>query len=195
MFFPQHDAPAPTYGSCRRPNEVVKSAMRRRRIELLMEYFRDSQTECRRVQRLQPPPPLPAFYPPAPSLIDGLIGMFEMRQSLLSDSFKLSLSPVIQSVGLAPIFSSTDTIPTYALYRGLHTPAILQKRLGLDADQALCQERDTNSIGGIVLAVEMRSDAGEEYDYEAIKDLPPALAPAAAIEISESDEDSDDSDD
>jgi hypothetical protein len=53
-----------------------------------MEYFRDSQTECRRVQRLQPPPPLPAFYPPTPSLIDGLIGMFEMRQqSLLSDSF------------------------------------------------------------------------------------------------------------
>jgi hypothetical protein len=41
----------------------------------------------------------------------------------------------------------------------------------------------------------MRSDAGEEYVYEAIKDLPPALAPAAAIEISESDDDSDDSDD
>jgi hypothetical protein len=88
---------------------------------------------------------------------------------------------------LAPIFSSTDTVPTYA--------TILQKRLGLDADQALCEERDTNSIGGIVLAVEMRSDAGEEYDYEAIKDLPPALAPAAAIEISESDYHSDDSDD
>jgi hypothetical protein len=43
-----------------------------------------------------------------------------------------------------------------------------------------------------VLAVEMRSDAGEEFDYEAMEDLPP---PAAAIEISESDEDSDDSDD
>jgi hypothetical protein len=122
--------------------------------------------------------------------------MFEMRQqSLMSDSFKLSLSRVFQSVGLAPIFSSTDTIPTYALYRGPQTPAILQKRLGLDADQALCEGRDTNSIGGIVLAVEMRSDAGEEYDSEAIKDLPPSLAPAAAFEISESDDDSDDSDD
>jgi hypothetical protein len=30
-------------------------------------------------------------------------------------------------------------------------------------------------IGAIVLAVEMRSDAGAEYDYEAIEDLPPAL--------------------
>jgi hypothetical protein len=38
----------------------------------------------------------------------------------------------------------------------------------------------------------MRSDAGEVY---AMEDLPPALAPAAAIEISESDGDSDDSDD
>jgi hypothetical protein len=96
-----------------------------------MEYFRGYQTQCRRVQRLQPPPPLPAFYPPAPSIIDGLIRMFEMRQpSLLSDSFKLSLSRVSQSVGLAPIFSSTDTVPTYALYRGPHTPTILQKRLG-----------------------------------------------------------------
>jgi hypothetical protein len=30
-------------------------------------------------------------------------------------------------------------------------------------------------IDQIVLVVEMRSDAGEEYDYEAIEDLPPAL--------------------
>jgi hypothetical protein len=38
---------------------------------------------------------LPVFYPPAPSLIDGVIRMFEMRQqSLMSDSFKLSLSRV-----------------------------------------------------------------------------------------------------
>jgi hypothetical protein len=94
--------------------------------------------------------------------------MFEMRQqSLMSDSFKLSLSWVFQSVGLAPI----RILFTYALYRP-QTPAILQKRLGLDADEALCEERDTNSIGGIVLAVEMRSDAGEEYDSEVSLYLP-----------------------
>jgi hypothetical protein len=37
----------------------------------------------------------------------------------------------------------------------------------------------------IRLVVEMRSDAGEEYDYEAIEVLPPALAQRVAFEMSE----------
>jgi hypothetical protein len=74
-------------------NSVVKSAMRKRRIGHLMKYFRTYQAECRQVQRLQPPLPLPAFNPPSPTIAHGLDGMFEMReQSLLKDSFKLSLS-------------------------------------------------------------------------------------------------------
>jgi hypothetical protein len=40
----------------------------------------------------------------------------------------------------------------------------------------------------MMLAVEMRSDAGNEYDYKAIEDSPAALAPAAAIEFVESDD-------
>ena len=134
---------------------------------------------------------LPAFHPT--SIVDGLIGMFEMReQSLLNDSFKHSLSRVFQSVGLAPIVSSTDPVGTYALYRGPHTPSSLQKRFGLKEDEALWEERDPNSIGGIMLGVDLRSEAGEEYDFEAIQDPPPALATAAAIEILDSDDGSDD---
>ena len=113
------------------------------------------------------------------------------ERSLLNDSFKLSLSRVFQSVGLAPIVSSTDPVGTYALYRGPHTPSKLQKRFGLQEDEALWEERDKNSIGGIVLGVEMRGDAGEEYDYEAMVDPPPAL-PHAAIEILDSDDESED---
>jgi hypothetical protein len=40
----------------------------------------------------------------------------------------------------------------------------------------------------MMLAVEMRSDAGNEYDHKAIEDFPAALAPAAAIEFVESDD-------
>ena len=106
----------------------------------------------------------------------------------MNDSFKLSPSRVFQSVGLAPIVSSTDPVGTYALYRGPHTPSKLQKRFGLQEDEALWEERDKNSIGGIVLGVEMRSDAGEEYDYEAMVDPPTALP----IEILDSDDESED---
>ena len=42
-------------------------------------YFSDYQVERRRNQRLQPPLAMPGFVPPSPSIIDGLIGMFEMR--------------------------------------------------------------------------------------------------------------------
>lgn len=61
----------------------------------------------------------------------------------------------------------------------------------MEEDEALWQERDAHSIGGILLGVEMRSEAGEEYDFKAIQDPPPALATAAAIEISDSDDESD----
>ena len=69
---------------------------------------------------------------------------------------------------MALIVSSTDPVGTYALYLGPHTPSKLQKRFGLQEDEALWEERNKNSIGGIVLGVEMRSDAGEEYEQEEI---------------------------
>ena len=84
-------------------NSVVKSAMRKRLIEILRMYFRDYQVECRRNQRLLNQGTCHAF----------LVG--------------------------------------------------------------LCW-------------VEMRSDAGEESDYEAMGNLPPGLSDAT-IEILESDDD------
>jgi hypothetical protein len=53
------------------------------------------------------------------------------------------------------------------------TPTILRRDLGYVRRE---RERDTNSIGGIVLADQRRSDAGEEYDFEALEDLSPTLA-------------------
>jgi hypothetical protein len=48
--------------------------------------------------------PHPDFDPPPPSIIDGLDGMFDLRErSLLQDTFRLSVSRVFQSVGLSPM--------------------------------------------------------------------------------------------
>jgi hypothetical protein len=87
------------------------------------------------------------------------------QQSLLSDS----LCRVFQSVGLSPILkhgycSYLCSLPT--------------TQLSFVEIWATCEERerDTNSIGGIVLADQRRSDAGEEYDFEALEDLSPTLA-------------------
>jgi hypothetical protein len=156
-------------------NAVVKSAMRRRLIELLMEYFRGYQTECRRVQRL---PPLPAFYPPAPSSIDGLIGMFEMRQqSLLSDSYKLGS---FRALGRTRSSQAGILFPLMLFIEGPAPQLSFKRDLGwMQIKHCAKRERYQFDWWDHV------GDAGEENDYEAIKDLPPALSPAAAIEISE----------
>jgi hypothetical protein len=78
--------------------------MRRHRIQLLMSYFREYRSQCYLAQRATPRMPYPDFDPPPPSIIDGLDGMFDLRErSLLQDTFRLSVSRVFQSVGLSPM--------------------------------------------------------------------------------------------
>jgi hypothetical protein len=64
-------------------NAEVKSAMRRHRIQLLMSYFREYCSQCHLAQRATPRMPYPDFDPPPPSIIDGLHGMFDLRERLL----------------------------------------------------------------------------------------------------------------
>ena len=146
-------------------NSVVKSAMRKRRIEMLRMYFRDYQVECRRNQRLQPPLAMPGFDPPSPSIIDGLIKIRE--RSLLNDSFKLS-----HFLGYFKVLdwcrlSQALIRLVLMLFTEDHTPSKLsklQKRFGLQEDEALCEKRDKNSIGGFVLG--LRCEAMQEKNAQ-----------------------------
>jgi hypothetical protein len=107
-------------------NAVVKSTMRRHRIQLLMSYFREYRSQCHLAQRATPPMPYPDFDPPPPSIIDGHYGMFDLRErSLLQDTFRLSVSRVFQSVGLSPMVS--DPIGTFVTDRGPQTSCSVRR--------------------------------------------------------------------
>jgi hypothetical protein len=68
-------------------NSVVKSAMRRQRVELLMEYFINYKNRDLRTT-LQPGLQPPIFDPPSSTIIEGIKVMFAMRdRSLLNDKF------------------------------------------------------------------------------------------------------------
>jgi hypothetical protein len=91
MFFPPNMTHLPSQWILV-VNAIVKSAMRRHWIQLMMNYFQSYSRDCDRVQFL--------------ILLHhhGVYGMFEMREeSMLKDSFKLSVHRVFQSVGLCPI--------------------------------------------------------------------------------------------
>jgi hypothetical protein len=108
-------------------NSVVKSAMRRQRVQLLMDYFTDYKNRYLRAT-LQPEQVHPIFDPPSPTLIEGIIAMYAMReQSLLNDKFRNSVKRVFQSVGLAPIVSENDPQGTFVTYRGESTPGTIRK--------------------------------------------------------------------
>ena len=79
-------------------------------------------------KRSTPPLPYPDFDPPPPSIIDGLNGMFEMRErSLLHERFRESVKRVFQSVGLAPITTESDPIGTFVTYRDPNTPGTIRR--------------------------------------------------------------------
>jgi hypothetical protein len=109
-------------------NSVVKSAMRRHRILLLMSYFREYRARYYMAKRSAPPLPYPDFDPPPPSIIDGLNGMYEMRErSLLHERFRESVKRFFQSVGLAPITTESDPIGTFVTYRDSNTPGTIRR--------------------------------------------------------------------
>mmetsp|Transcript_25809 Transcript_25809/g.43322 ORF Transcript_25809/g.43322 Transcript_25809/m.43322 type:complete len:390 (+) Transcript_25809:765-1934(+) len=72
-------------------NAPCKSAMRRRRVEIILEYFgryKDEYAVCSIAGR-DPP----KYSPPAPALIDGIVQMLELQ-------FKKSIKKCFENVGL-----------------------------------------------------------------------------------------------
>jgi hypothetical protein len=115
-------------------NSVVKSAMRKHRIQLLMKYFREYRRDYHLAHRSSPRT-YPDFNPPPPLITDGINGMFEMRQnSLLTGKFRASVLQVFQSVGLSPIITETDPIGTFLTYRGPTTPGTFLRSSSVATD-------------------------------------------------------------
>jgi hypothetical protein len=57
------------------------------------------------------------------------------------------------------------------------TPQLSSREISAGCRSSTVRRERANLIGQIVLVVEMRSDAGEEYDYEAIEDRPALPSP------------------
>ena len=94
-------------------NSVVKSAMRRYRIQHLMGYFKQYRADYHNALRGHRD--LPMYNPPAPTIIDGIKGMFDLREEyLLNDKFQLSVQRVFQSVGLCPLVTPNDPVGFFA---------------------------------------------------------------------------------
>ena len=88
-------------------NSMIKSFMRKQRIEMTMDYFQIFRNLCLQTQRNNPAAELPLFNPPAPVLLDGIRAMFQVRESFERQDFKHSVKRIFQSVGLAPIITSS----------------------------------------------------------------------------------------
>jgi hypothetical protein len=135
-----------------------------------------------------------------PSITDEINGMFEMRQkSLLTDKFRAS---VFQSVGLSPIITETDEIGTFLTYRGPTTPGTFLRSSSVATDtdsvcaaQEILNARETQTIGGLLLQMEMRAEDGDnEENFEGAETVPSQRV-IYDVDDTEDDEDSDASDD
>jgi hypothetical protein len=129
--------------------------------------------------------------------------MFEMRQkSLLTDKFRASVLRVFQSVGLSPIITETDPIGTFLTYRGPTTPGTFLRSSSVATDtdsvcaaQEILNARETQTIGGLLLQMEMRAEDGDnEENFEGAETVPSQRV-IYDVDDTEDDEDSDASDD
>ena len=69
-------------------NSMVKSFMRKKRIEMTMDYFQLFRNQC--LQR-NPNLPRPLFNPPTPVLLDVIHAMFEIRPNFEIQEFQDSV--------------------------------------------------------------------------------------------------------
>jgi hypothetical protein len=149
-------------------NSVVKSAMRRHHVQLLMDYFTDYKNRYLRATP-QPEQVHPIFDPPSPTLIEGIIAMYAMRdQSLLNDKFRNSVKWVFQSVGLAPQRK-------FVTYRGESTPGTIRKEFfetnAISGAENLLDVREIQTVGGLMLDVEMRDSDLQDLEVKDVIEL------------------------
>ena len=75
--------------------------MRRKRIDMTLQYFQEFRGVCRNISDTNPAALLPPFNPPSPVLMDGIQSLFEMKEIFLEDNFRSCVNKIFQSVGLA----------------------------------------------------------------------------------------------
>jgi hypothetical protein len=115
------------------------------------------------------------------------------EESMLKDSFKLSVHRVFQSLGLCPIITDSDPTGTFVTYQGPTTPGTVRKGLLL-ANSVLAEAEETwnlrenRTIGGLMVGIEMRGEADDILD--SVVDPAPL-----AVEIDDSESDSDEDND
>jgi hypothetical protein len=99
-------------------NAVCKSAMRRRRVELILDYFENYKQQHIRANQLAQT--LPKYAPPAPKLVDGIAQMLVlMSTTFATDQFRASLEKCFRSVGLCPERLSNGD-PIWVQYNATH---------------------------------------------------------------------------
>ena len=65
--------------------------------------------------------PLPLFNPPTPVFLDRIHVLFEIRPNFETQEFQDSVKCIFQSVGLAPLITSTDQNGTFVSNQDIHT--------------------------------------------------------------------------
>ena len=115
--------------------------------------------------------------------------MFEIRLNFETQKFQDSVKRIFQSVGLAPLITSTDQNGTFVSYQDIHTPSRIRNTvLKVRCDY---EKHDLQTVGGILLETEMRSEVCEGEGDDNLNN-PIEKSPAEVIEIIEEDEIDDD---
>ena len=85
---------------------------------------------------------------------------FKFYQILKRRSFRIYVKRIFQSVGLAPLITSTDQNGTFVSYQDIHTPSHIRNTvLKVKCDY---EKNDLQTVGGILLDTEMRSEVSDD---------------------------------
>ncbi len=110
-------------------NSMIKSFIRKKRIDMTMDYFQDFRDNCKRIQQRNRNAPLPSFNPPSPVLLDGLKAMFEIKDSFNNEKFQKSVKKIFHSVGLTPFITPSNPLGTFQTYAGVQTSGDIKKEV------------------------------------------------------------------
>ena len=95
---------------------------------------------------------------------------------------------VFQSLLVRPIITATNPDGTFVSYQGEDTPGRIRKQLIVsseDENEVICTQRDTQSIGGLLLNFEMREGA----ESDEVEEIIPVSSAPTTIEDSSDEED------
>ena len=139
-------------------NGPLKAAIRRARCAQLFVYFLNFKAKC--AQELAKPAAervMPAFAPPKPKLLDGLIALIKANfGSFTTDAFKAGLRKAFVKVGLAP--QEGGAFVNYASHSRATMPTALAP--------ADAPTDDMFVLGDVASEVELEARPQEEEEEE-----------------------------